>query len=391
MYNGTLYKLHTAVITRADKLIEAERTFTSTDEQAIIVDNLLHCAYAYKMTGEAKYLDKVKADMHKVCAFSDWAPNDLPIGEISLAMALAYDWLYYDIPYDLRALARQNMSTKGVRPMYNNSYAKTVGNWNSVCLGGCALASLAIYEKDKDIAVKQLEKAIAENGPAMAGIYGPDGNYGEGLGYWEYGSGFQACFMSALEGIFGHTAGIAETPGFMESGEYALYMHGTKNSQFSYSDGGNNSDPLLISSWWFAAQNDDPDLAYCEKRRLDRGNYFTTTSSTYRLLPAMVVMIRDFDMESRVISSPTQEVWSGRGELPVTIVRKGWRFDDSDVYLGIKGGHCNTWKTSATSHAHMDAGTAAGHQRQKSYNPRQRSGWFRQDRCFDRAHRAAHP
>jgi hypothetical protein len=134
-------------------------------------------------------------------------------------------------------------------------------------------------------------------------------------------------------------------------------MHGTRNSQFSYSDGGNNSDPLLVSSWWFAAQNDDPDLAYCEKRRLDRGNYFTTTSSTYRLLPAMVVMIRDFDMESRVVSSPTKEVWSGRGELPVTIVRKGWRFDDSDVYLGIKGGHCNTWKTSATSHAHMDAGS----------------------------------
>lgn len=357
MYNGTLYKLHTAVITRADKLIEEGRTFASTDEPAIIVDNLLHCAYAYKMTGEAKYLDKVKTDMQKVCDFPDWAPNDLPIGEISLAMALAYDWLYYDLPYDLRVRARENMSTKGVRPICNKSYASTYGNWNSVCLGGCSLASLAVYEKDKAAAVKQLEKALSENGPAMAKIYEPDGNYGEGLGYWEYGSGFQACFMSALEGIFGHTAGIAETPGFMESGEYALYMHGTNSSQFSYSDGGNNSDPLLVSSWWFAAQNNDPDLAYCEKRRLDRGNYFTTTSSTYRLLPAMVVMIRDFDMESRVVSSPTKDVWSGRGELPVTIVRKGWRFDETDVYLGIKGGHCNTWKTSATSHAHMDAGS----------------------------------
>ena len=357
MFNSTLYKLHTAVMTRTDKIVEADKTFSTTDEQAVIVDNLLHCSYAYRMTGESKYLEKVKKDMQKVCAFADWAPNDLPIGEISFAMAIAYDWLYYDLPNDLRTLARQNMSTKSIRPMYNKSYAKTIGNWNSVCLGGCSCASLAIYEKDKEMAVKQLEKAISENGPAMAGIYEPDGNYGEGLGYWEYGSEYQACFVSALEGIFGNSAGLKEVPGFLKSGEFALFMHGTMNSQFSYSDGGGDKDPLLVTSWWFAAQNDDPDLIFCEKRRLDRGNYNSSTSSTYRLLPVMIAMIRDFDMESRYVNAPVKEVWSGRGELPVTIVRKGWTFGSSDVYLGIKGGHCNTWKTSATSHGHMDAGS----------------------------------
>lgn len=357
MYNNTLYKLHQAVINRADKLLEANQTISGPSDHTPIVYNLVTCAYAYRMTGESRYLNKVMTDMRTVCAFADWAPGDLSIGEISFAMAIAYDWLYYDLPLDLRTLARQSMSNKGVRPMYNKSYAATFGNWNSVCLGGCACASLAIYEKDKDAAVKQLEKAVAENRGAVEAVYQPHGNYLEGLGYWEYGSSYQACFMSALEGIFGHTAGIAETPGFMESGEYALFMHGTANSEFSYSDGGSDKDPMLLSSWWFAAQNDDPDLIFCEKRRLDKGHYASSTSQSYRLLAPIVVTLRDFDMESRVINHPSKKVWSGQGEMPVVMVRKGWTFSPSDVYLGVKGGLCNSWRTSATSHAHMDAGS----------------------------------
>ena len=363
--NPTLYKLHKAVISRASRIVATDRSFTSSDQYYMVVDNLVSCAYAYRLTGQEKYLTKARNDMAKVCTFQSWKPGGLAIGEISFAMGIAYDWLYHDLSLEERSAAHRVMVEKGIRPMSkNNRLAKIVGNWNQINLGGVSVASLAIYEKDKSIAVQQIEKAIMGNKAGVKAIYSPSGNYAEGLGYWEYGGTYQACFLSCLKGIFGHTAGIAEIPGFMDSGEYALFMHGTMNTSFSYSDGGAYIDPFLLTSWWFAAQKDDPTLIYCEKRKLEDRNDpsykysdIDEPEQPYRMLAPIIVAIRDFDMESRPVNPPVKEVWSGKGEMPVVMVRRGWEFNDKDAYLGIKGGCADTWETSLTSHGHMDAGS----------------------------------
>lgn len=363
--NPTLYKLHSEVISRAEKIVKADRTFEVATDHYIIVDNLLACAYAYKMKGQLAYLEKVRRDMAKVCALPNWDPWGLAIGEISMAMSLAYDWLYYDLPLEDRKMVRKALVEKAIQPMYkNNNNISIIGNWNQINLGGVSIASMAVYEKDKTNTFNQIEKAVSGNLNGVTGIYKPNGNYAEGLGYWEYGGGYQACFLSCLKGIFGHTAGIAEVPGFMDSGEYALFMHGTMNTTFTYNDGGATADPFLLLSWWFAAQNDDPTLIYCEKRRLDdksdkayKNTTIEGTEQPYRLLAPMIVMIRDFDLESRPVNPPTRQVWSGQGEKPVVMVRRGWNFDENDVFLGMMGGLCNSWRTSRTAHAHMDAGS----------------------------------
>lgn len=359
--NPTLSKLHAAILDRASKVVEQDRTFAVATDHYVIVDNLLNCAYAYRMTGNRKYLAKVQADIVKVCGLANWDPSGLAIGEISLALGLTYDWLYHYLTLEERKMIHKALVDKGIKPMYNNTQnVGIIGNWNQINLGGVSVASMAIYEKDKAVAVNQIEKALKGNFAGVTGIYKPSGNYGEGLGYWEYGGMFEACFLSSLEGIFGSTAGIAEIPGFMNSGEYALFMHGTMGTEFSYSDGGGTNEPVLLSSWWFAAQNNDPDLLFCEKRHMDEGKYTDTdlnAALTYRLLAPIVVSIKDFDMESKVPSPPVKEVWSGQGEMPVVMVRKGWNFDETDVYLGVKGGLADSWETSNTSHAHMDAGS----------------------------------
>ena len=359
--NKTLYKLHTEIIAHAKAIFENNVQFTSADNHYIIVENLLYCAYAYKMTGQSAYLAKARSDLMKVSRFSTWNPDGLSVGEISLAVALAYDWLYYDLTLDERKTIRKAMVNRGVKQMLNRSYANTIGNWNQVCLGGVLCASLASYEKEKDICRRQIEKAVSENLKGVKGIYSPHGNYGEGHGYWEYGTSYQVCMLSCLEGVFGNTAGIKEVPGFMQSGKYALFMHGTANSTFSYSDGGGSSDSPFISSWWFAAENDDPSLIYAEKRMLDNGAYsnipLESSEKPFRLLPAVLCMVRDYEFDKKSITPPVEQMWKGDGEMPVLIVRKGWNYDESDVYLGIKAGQCNSWATSATSHAHMDMGS----------------------------------
>lgn len=362
--NTTLYKLHGEVLNRAKKILQNDREFAVATDHYIIVDNLLSCAYAYKLTGQNAYLSKVMRDLTKVCGFGNWDPYGLAIGEISMAVGLAYDWLYYDLPSDTRKMVRKALVDKGINPMYRNTTnVNIIGNWNQINLGGVSVAAMAVYEKDKTNAFNLLEKALAGNLRGVKGIYYPDGNYAEGLGYWEYGGGYQACFLSCLKGIFGHTAGISEVEGFMDSGEFAMFMHGTMNTTFSYNDGGPTTDPFLLTSWWFAAQKNDPTLIYCEKRRLDAkdDDAYKNTSidgpeQPYRLLAPMVVMIKDFDMSGPVLP-PVREVWSGWGEKPVVMVRKGWNFDGNDVFLGVMGGLSNSWNTSLTAHAHMDAGS----------------------------------
>ena len=364
--NPTLYKLHKEVLDRAEKILTTNRKVadkhSGASDHYVVVDNLLCCAYAYKMTGQELYLTKVKADIAKVSSWPNWDSGGLAIGEISMAMGLTYDWLYYDLDLETRKTAHKAMVDKGIRPMYNNNNnVKIIGNWNQINLGGVSVASMAVYEKDKNIAVLQMEKAHAGNLAGVKGIYSPNGNYAEGLGYWEYGGSFEVCYLSALEGVFGHTAGIKEVPGFMDSGEYAMYMHGTMNTTFTYNDGGGTTDPFLLTSWWFAAQNNNPDLIYCEKRRLDEKTAYQDTpidgsEQPYRLLAPMVVMLRNFDM-SGTPNAPTRQVWSGKGEKPVMMVRRGWKFDDTDVFLGAVGGLADAWQTSRTAHGHMDAGS----------------------------------
>ena len=352
----TLTKLHNEVVARAGRIVDTNRKFSGTDDHYMIVDNLVSCAYAYRMTGQSKYLTKARNDLSIVCDYPNWDPSNLSHGEISLGVAIAYDWLYYDLTLAERKTIRQALSTKGVARML--SYDATVhkGNWNSIKTSGAICAALAVYEKDKTNSMNFIEKCVnKENLPATINIYKGAG-YTEGSHYWDYGSSFEICMITSLEDIFGHSAGLMQVPGLLESGKYATYIHGTANTQFGYSDGGGGSDRPFVASWWFAAKNNDPEMMYAERFYIDKW-YKDTPMDTnngdlrFRLLAPMIAMVRDYDLDATTLTPPSAKVFQCGGDMPLVIVRNGWKFDGTDTYLGIKAGLTNT------GHAHMDAGS----------------------------------
>lgn len=360
--NKTLFKLHSVILDRAKKIVEMNRTFSVPEDHYMIVENILACTYAYKMTAQSAYFTKVKADLKQLCGWQNWEAAGLSKGEISLAVSLAYDWLYYEFTLEERMELHDNLVNKVLRTWLTTDFGKQVGNWHSIRAAGCGLAALAVYEKDKQIALTSLERVIAAGKATLPKIYSPDGSYLEGFGYWDYGTSFQICLLAAVEKIFGHTAGLMETPGFLESGNFGVFMHGTMNTTYSYSDGGSSTDYPLVSSWWYAARHEDRSLAFCEKYMLDAKIYEGISMDGYgplrmRMLTPMLVLIRDFDIDAQPINPPLNEMWQGGAEMPVAMIRKGWKFDDTDVFLGIKAGHCNTEKTCNTSHTHMDIGS----------------------------------
>ena len=105
-----------------------------------------------------------------------------------------------------------------------NATQTTKNNWNSVCNAGITAAAIAIYPQDKANAAQVIENALVSNAVAVEQMYSPDGNYGEGYGYWEYGTSYQICLNEMLIKAFGNDHGLSAINGFMKTGEFMLFM-----------------------------------------------------------------------------------------------------------------------------------------------------------------------
>ena len=319
----------------------------------LVVKRLLFCSYAYRMTGEQIYLNKVKETLDIVCRqFPDWHPSHyLDTGEMALGVAIAYDWLYYDLDYDTRLAVRKALSNYGVNTALNDKSGKnatqtTKNNWNSVCNAGITAAAIATYPQDKANAAQVIENALVSNAVAVEQMYSPDGNYGEGYGYWEYGTSYQICLNEMLIKAFGNDHGLSAINGFMKTGEFMLFMGSACGGNFSFADGGSAKESMNIPMWWFAAKSGNAALLANEIRLLNDGKY-----SANRLLPVIPGMIMDFSFDASNLPFPSSNMWVGEGLVPVAMVHTGWKFNASDYYFGFKGGAANG------PHGHMDVGS----------------------------------
>ena len=311
---------------------------------------ILFCAYAYKTTGEAEYLTQAEHDIQTVCKFSDWNARQhfLDVGEMAAGVALGYDWLYSDLSAETRELARKALNdyafTPALNKVWNLDFYNAKSNWNQVCNGGLVCAALAVYEDNSSVAKEIIEKALESNLPAMEEMYSPDGNYPEGYSYWCYGTLYEALMLTALESAAGTDTGLSRTSGFDKTGRYMLFMEGTTKSCFNYSDCAPGSIPCL-AQWYFAWKFSDLPLLYME---LDRISSYAKCSEA-RLLPLIAYYAANLTLSA--VSAPTENFFQGGGPTPVVLIHENWKMDDTDKFLGIKGGKANT------SHGHMDAGS----------------------------------
>ena len=306
------------------------------------------CSYAWRMTGEQKYLDYVEKTMTEVCEFPDWhTEHFLDTGEMALGVAIGYDWCYSGLADRTKAKAISRLRDFAITQAPGKSFQNSKSNWNQVCYGGLVAASIAIYDKEVIYASRMIEEAIASNKRAVEAMYAPDGNYPEGYSYWSYGTSYQVILLSLLKEVFGSDGGIVNNvPGFAKTGDYILYMTGTAGECFNYSDCKSYEFPHY-AMWWFANEYSRPELLANELRLIDR---YTSKSDELRLLPMIPCMTSSLPQQLD-ITYPTEKIWYGRGNTPVILVHTDWTFSQTDKYLGFKGGN------ASYSHAHMDAGS----------------------------------
>jgi len=354
--NQDLRLVHNAIIAHCDIILtkdmlqyqlEGKRLLTVCREA---LTRILYLSYAYRMTDDNRYLVRAEQELNTVCNFPDWNPTHfLDVGELGVAVSIGYDWLHDKLSTATQENLRNTLKTKSIAPSRDGSlnwFLNNNTNWNQVCNAGQLFSALAIYDTDKKEAAEIIERTVQSiKHPLLA--YGPDGNYSEGYTYWDYGTSFQVMLLAALDSAFGTDLGLHQTPGFMKSAEYMLYMAGPLRMCFNYSDCSSN-ETILIPMFWFARKSNTQSLLCVEKNKIAGGGSYASSAGKDRLLPLALVYgnMPTFD----AIPFPDKKIWVGHGTTPVALVRSDWG-THSDKYFGIKGGK------ASTAHGHMDAGS----------------------------------
>jgi len=343
-----------AILSECNKLIDQPpleriqigRRLLSTSREALRRIFLL--SYAWRMTNDPAILKRTEKELLAVSAFSDWNPSHfLDVAEMTMAVAIGYDWLYASLSEQSRTLIKGAILKKGIEPSLdskNNSWLKAEHNWNQVCNAGMTYGAMAIYEDHPELAKKIINRALETIVISMSD-FGPDGAYPEGYGYWGYGTSFNVMFISAIDKLFGKDFGLSAKPGFLKTAGYLENMTGPSGKPFNYSDAGGNGG-LQPAMFWFASKLNDPSLLWDERNRL-----ISTPAADMvgnRLLPGVMLWSKGVSINK--ISPPKTTMWVGKGKNPVALMRTSWT-DSNAIFVGLKGG------SVSVNHAHMDIGS----------------------------------
>jgi hypothetical protein len=340
------------VISKAEEILELPPVVRRLEGRRLLsvsrtaLDRLATLSMAWHLSGKRSYVDRAVTELRAVAAFDNWNPSHfLDTAEMTLAVALAYDWLHAELDSDTQEMARRAIFEKGLTPALaseNHWWMTTTNNWNQVCHGGLVAGALVMLEHEPEASCRILERAIRHL-PNSMGSYAPLGAYPEGPGYWSYGTSYNVILLALLDSALGGTFGLEETEGFALTGAFPILMTGPSGQMFNFSDGhaGRGIQPAI---YWLAQRFSQPGWASHEDRMLEE----STPRSLNHWLLAMSLLWREASSEAAALKLPPH--WTSRNEVPVSVHRESWDRTDS-VFFGIKAG------SPSASHAHMDIGS----------------------------------
>ncbi|MEM6348554.1 MAG: heparinase II/III family protein [Bacteroidota bacterium] len=305
----------------------------------------------YRLSEEPKYLNRLVQEVKTVCEFSDWNPDHfLDVAEMALAVSLAIDWTAEQMDAETLALAKETLKTKALEASFADDYfwIDRDNNWNQVCHGSLVAASLVVAEQYPELATKVIQRAV-ENSPIALEVYGPDGGYPEGPGYWTYGTAFSCMTFSLMETGLNTDFGLSQIQGFLESATYKMMMATPSGRAYNYAD--NRTGGMDLSTYhllsWFALQTQnamyfDREGLYGElPSSVSQGDKFSRFSSVGFLWLCDLV---ERQAELKPDDLPSSGIW--QGDNPVAVKR-----GDDGFYFGFKGGK------GSVNHGNADAGS----------------------------------
>lgn len=342
-----LKKYASDVIAQADKDI-----FKSPIQHVLVGSDMLdksrECllrvydlAFAYRWTGNEKYLAAAESNLRVVCAFTDWdPPHFLDVAEMTHAVAIGYDWLYNKMDAPLRDQVKASLIKLGLHEgnlAYASSawWANSEFNWNQVCNSGLLIGALAVAETDPSYAMNILPKALDGLSYALKS-YGPDGVWGEGPGYWGYATDYTAYGLAALQSALGNSFGLTNFPGMNLTGYLPIYAAGPTGYVMNFADSGEKAKQgAPHPDMWLAGiynNNDFSDFVHAQLANANANAYDIIWYRPY----ANSTTQRDLDKFFN-------------GKVSLYFSRSSWT-DPNALWVGFKAGY------NLVNHGHLDLG-----------------------------------
>lgn len=321
-----------------ERVISQRRLLHTSQE---VLKRVFYLSYTYRVHGGEQYARRAIDEMLAASRFSDWNPvHFLDVGEMTMGLAIGYDWLY-DVmtPHERKEIAgailEKGLGAAVRYPDHAWFYTSDV-NWNSVCNAGLIYGAIAVWEDDPDFCREMFQKSIDSKQLAY-NAFSEDGGFPEGYNYWAYGSSSQIMLEAALEAV-GMGQPLPES--FLRSGRFMQFMTTPSGRSFNFSDCKPQASFQHMLAW-LASKSGDNSLFYNELHLLRTGHKIAHD----RLLPFFVIYARD----SETIL-PQYNEYHCEGTTPVYVYREGWE-SPTDDYLALKGG------LAMSNHSHQDQGS----------------------------------
>ena len=320
------------------------------ERMQVPLQRIFYLSYAYRVHGDGRYADRAIEEMLNTAEYEDWNPGHfLDVAEITMGMAIGYDWLYDEMTAEQRRRVASAISRHGLDASKIDKDAwfyTAFQNWNQVCNAGLVFGAIAVWDEYRDDAVMILDKCFDSNYLTLTEGYSKEGAYAEGYGYWGYGSAFQILLIAALESAFGSDMGLMDGHDrFFRSGTFMQMMNRPTGLCFDYADSAREAAAEHMLAW-LAVKTGDESLLYPEVQKL-RNNHFSRMDMQ-RLLPFFLISARKIDFVK--LRVPDGRFFTTGGLTPLYIYRSGWESED-DTYLGIKAG------LISSNHSHCDVGS----------------------------------
>jgi len=165
----------------------------------------------------------------------------LDCAETAVAVSLAYDWLYDKLPDEERAAVESALFRHVLDPAlaaYEDPtllWPRRRDNCALVSHSCILIAALAVLGQYRDLASQLIAKSLAASRNIFE-AFAPDGAWPEGLSYWSLAIRYASLMVAALESTLGDSFGLADRPGFAQTGDFVLHTVGPFGAAFNFGD-----------------------------------------------------------------------------------------------------------------------------------------------------------
>ncbi|MDR1223312.1 MAG: heparinase II/III-family protein [Tannerella sp.] len=360
-----LDSLRARLMERAESLLEVPvQEYRLQNSQLLAVSReetsrMVTLSLAFRLSGDRRFVRKIEEELLNVCNFKDWNPQHyLDVAEMTIAVAIAYDWLYGVLKPEIRQLAVQSIRTKALDEAFKaydreHSWANGNNNWNVVCNAGMVIGALAIAEHFPREAERVIEYA-SRYIPNCLKHFSPDGVCYEGPAYWGYTNEFLSLVSKTLSDNFGgNDFGVTAVEGIDKTALYFIRTFSPSGRVFNFADAPWPSPGQILEYsesplfFYYSKRFNLPEVEARHRRVLSEAVKRTDRFERYFFLSIPWYAHTDGGEREAVI--PRLSVYEGGGTD--VAVFSGDRQTDGFIWLAAKSG------TPSLSHGHMDAGT----------------------------------